>query len=400
MSEKYMVLYTSSPIKKRSGFSKSPNPFIKSPNPKINEIQEPRVSIEAITKKQSIDLKRDPNVKSIARVLPMKLIKPMKKGKKVSLAQTKNAWGIEAVGAQSSSFSGTGIVIAVLDTGIDSSHPAFAGVNLVQKDFTGEGNGDLNGHGTHCAGTIFGRDVSEARIGVAKGVSKALIGKVLGEQGGGSSQMIIDAIQWAVKEGAQVISMSLGIDFPGFVKELQAEGYPPELAASIALEGYRNNVNFFNSYANFLRIQSDVGLIGPTILIAAAGNESRRNIRPDFEIGVSPPAVSEEFISVAALGKSGRNWKIADFSNTGAKISGPGVDILSARTGGGLVEYSGTSMAAPHVAGVAALWAEKLQGEGQFNQLKWMSDLFSNASNKTLPVTKALAYGAGMVQSP
>ena len=84
------------------------------------------------------------------------------------------------MGADTSSCTGNGIVVAVLDTGIDASHPAFAGVEVIQKDFTGEGDGDQHGHGTHCAGTIFGRNVNGTRIGVAMGVKKALIGKVLG----------------------------------------------------------------------------------------------------------------------------------------------------------------------------------------------------------------------------
>ena len=61
---------------------------------------------------------------------------------------------------EGSPFTGLGIVVAVLDTGIDATHPAFAGVTLVKKNFTTEAAGDLHGHGTHCAGTIFGRDVS------------------------------------------------------------------------------------------------------------------------------------------------------------------------------------------------------------------------------------------------
>ena len=65
---------------------------------------------------------------------------------------TSTAWGIHAVGADTSSWSGDGVRVAVLDTGIDASHPAFDGVELVQRNFTGESDEDLDGHGTHCAG--------------------------------------------------------------------------------------------------------------------------------------------------------------------------------------------------------------------------------------------------------
>src|SRR5262249_4677245 len=95
-------------------------------------------------------------------------------------------------------------------------------------------DGDKQGHGTHCAGTIFGRAVDGKRIGVAPGVTKALIGKVLADDGGGNSDMIFAGIQWAVTEGAQVISMSLGFDFPGSVKRMTDDGWPIDLDLDLA----------------------------------------------------------------------------------------------------------------------------------------------------------------------
>jgi len=108
--------------------------------------------------------------------------------------------GCGSGGAVASSFSGQGVKIAVLDTGIERNHPAFAGITILEKDFSGDGDGDRNGHGTHCAGTIFGRDVGGVRIGVAKGVDQVLIGKALRDAGGGTSQMIFDAMSWCYRK--------------------------------------------------------------------------------------------------------------------------------------------------------------------------------------------------------
>lgn len=356
------------------------------------------VEVDTIGRRDLSQLARSSDVVAVAPVIPMKLVEPFDVQDVLQPAAPSIAWGVQAVGADTSPFTGNGIVVAVLDTGIDATHPAFTGVNLVQQDFTGEGNGDMHGHGTHCAGTIFGRDVNSTRIGVARGIQKALIGKVLGASGG-SSASIVNAIQWATQNGANVISMSLGIDFPGLVKQLQAGGLPPELATSRALEGYRANVQLFEKMAQFIRAGSP--FFQTTLLVAAAGNESRRDQRADFEIAVSPPAVSDGFISVAALGQSGTNFSIASFSNTGALIAGPGVNIQSAKRGGGLVSMSGTSMATPHVAGVAALWAEKLRGIGSLTPSGLTARLVaSGVTNNLVSGFDPFDVGTGMARAP
>ncbi len=274
------------------------------------------VEVADIDKRELAGVTREADVVAVAPAVPMKLVAPVDVPGIATPAASGTGWGITAVGADTSPFTGNGVVVAVLDTGIDKAHAAFSGVTLVEKDFSGEGNGDIHGHGTHCAGTIFGRDTNGSRIGVARGVNKALIGKVLGARGG-SSDEIVNAIQWAVQNGAHVLSMSLGIDFPGLVAELVGQGFPPALATTRALEGYRANVMLFERLASLVRAQS--AFLQPTVIVAAAGNESERNTDPNFEIAVSPPAVSEGIISVAALAEGAGGFTIASFSNTGAQ---------------------------------------------------------------------------------
>ncbi len=322
-----------------------------------------QVEVATLDKSQLRDVARDPAVRAVAPLMPTRLVWPVPSadpGVDPATADPGPTWGVRAVGADLSPFTGAGITVAVLDTGIDDQHPAFAGVELVQQDFSGSGDGDRQGHGTHCAGTVFGRDVDGTRIGVAPGVSQALIGKVLGDDGSGTSDMIFRGIQWAVAEGASVVSMSIGFDFPGLVKQLVEEGWPPDLATSAALEGYRANVRMFDALMAMVRAQS--AFTSGAILVAAAGNESRRELDPTYEIAVSIPAAADGVVSVGALAAGdGGGLTLAAFSNTYPQISGPGVDVLSAEAGStGLVAFNGTSMATPHVAGVLALWWEEV----------------------------------------
>jgi len=317
------------------------------------------VESETLRPQDVADQLQNPRVKGIAISMPMTLIAPFDSDIATGDGFVGNtAWGINAIEADSSPFSGAGITVAVLDTGIDSSHSAFEGVALIQENFTDEAPEDLHGHGTHVAGTIFGRNVDGKRIGVATGINKALIGKTLGE-GGGSSDRILKAITWANENGAHIISMSLGIDFPGFVDKLvNLYGYDIREATSLALEGYRANVNSFGTLARSLSAKASTN--NGSIIVAASGNESKI---PDFEIGVAPPAAAVDISAIGAAGRGDSGFEVAGFSNRRVNVVAPGVHIQSAKLGGGLIAFDGTSMATPHAAGVAALFAEKMKIE-------------------------------------
>lgn len=359
-----------------------------------------------ITSKELNDLRRDREVLAAAPSMPLEPIAPteisvLSEDEASSLSSP--TWGISAVRADESPYDGQGITVAVLDTGIDPDHPAFKGVELQRRNFTSEGDDDENGHGMHCAGTVFGQDVGNLRIGIARGVKKALIGKVLGK-GGGASETIADAINWAIENRTSIISMSLGIDFPGYVDRLVHDwSLNLKEATSIALEGYRANVNLFTQLS---RVAQERGVL----IVAASGNESRRPPQPtpNYEIAVAPPAAGTGVVAVGALSISADDkLDIAAFSNNQVNIAAPGVGVISAWPSSGgpsslLASLNGTSMATPHVTGVAVLWAQRqLKQTGRVDYITLLTQLI--ASGTKAPLVEnigAAAVGTGIVQAP
>jgi hypothetical protein len=143
----------------------------------------------------------------------------------------------------------------------------------------------------------------------------------------------------------------------------------------------------------------------PCLLVAPCGNESHRDGNAEYLLPCVLPAAARGFMSVGALGRPERNgdpYVIAPFSNTGADLIAPGIDITSARRGGKLRAMSGTTMAASHVAGIAALWAEKLsKSRGRVDIRELGARLRGQADVNKLPLgARSGDIGCGLVQAP
>jgi subtilisin len=276
-------------------------------------------------------------------------------------------WGLQVTGVGAAAETGAGTTVAVLDTGLDLEHPDFAGRDIESRSFV-EGGGtaqDGHGHGTHCTGTACGPLTPETgrRYGIAH-EARILVGKVLSDEGQGTDAEILAGISWAIESGATVVSMSLGADVD-------------EVSTAYETIGRR-------------------ALAAGTLIVAAAGNNAAR---ADGEYGfVGVPANSESIMAVGAVDGA---LAIADFSARSSSAPGgqvdlvaPGVDVYSAwplpeRTN----TISGTSMATPHVAGIAALWSQRTGATGE---ALW-SELVRAA--RRLPLASEDA-GAGLAQAP
>lgn len=278
----------------------------------------------------------------------------------VSLSETVD-WGLHLYGIPQAwaSTKGEGICVAVLDTGCQLDHPDLNGAIVGSQDFTRSPIGPLDGqgHGTHCAGTIAARKNGIGVVGVAPKCS-LLIGKVLGDSGSGSDDWVAAGIRWAVKQGADVISMSLG---------------SPSESTAIRM-------------AIIDAVESGV------FVICAAGNDGRDN-------SVNYPARFPESIAVAAVDRHGR---VARFSSRGPEvdIAAPGQDILSTYIGSHYAKLSGTSMATPFASGVVALMLSKHRQDAGDSPIRTVPELREHLSRTARDAGSTghdPAYGYGLI---
>jgi subtilisin family serine protease len=270
-------------------------------------------------------------------------------------------------------------------------------VTIHARNFTPESDHDEDGHGTHFAGIVLCRDVDGRRIGIARGVERALIGKVIGAHGG-ATDALVQAIQWAVAEGADVIAISLALDAVALERDILRGGSSARFARLHAYEAYAQNVKLFERLIALLWAQA--AFSRSVTIVAAAGNDSRRTANPPEEISARLRAAIDGVIAVAALASDERGLRIAPFSNGGAELAAPGSRALSARRGGGPEARSGTGTAAAHVTGVAALLIEKMKREG-VSGTALASRLTALATYEALQNDPSPSeIGAGLVQVP
>jgi subtilisin len=279
-------------------------------------------------------------------------------------------WGLQATLVSTSKFSGQGVKLAVLDTGVDLQHPDFKGRAFTSQSFiSGQTVQDGQGHGTHTMGTAGGpqRPASGVRRFGCAYAASLYAGKVLNNSGSSVGSSVLNGMNWAVTNKIAVISMSLGADVD-------------QVSQAFETAGRR-------------------ALQAGCLMIAAAGNNANR-AAGNFGF-VGQPANSPSIMAVAALDSQ---LRIADFSSrssaqtgTGGKvdIAAPGVNVYSSVpvNRGTHAIFSGTSMATPHVAGIAALWSQNTKQTG----MALWTTITQNARRIAGDVRDV---GSGLVQAP
>jgi subtilisin family serine protease len=256
-----------------------------------------------------------------------------------------SAWGVYRIGAMSAwgayDARGKGVTVGVLDTGVDGDHPDLKGKISAWAEFDGAGRQipgskahDSDQHGTHVAGTIVGGDGSGRWIGVAP-QAKIAAALVLDGRNGGTDAQVLAGIDWALEQGVNVISMSLGA--------LTFDPQAPTSYSAAVLTALRAGVPVVAAIGNEGHQTS--GSPGNDLFAFAVGATDPEDRPAGFSGGRTQVLVESSFIDQSVL----------PLPYSKPEVSAPGVAVESSVPGGGWAAFSGTSMATPHVAGAMAL---------------------------------------------
>ncbi|MBI3272968.1 MAG: S8 family serine peptidase [Planctomycetes bacterium] len=273
-------------------------------------------------------LLQDTRIHSVGRAPEFSLIRPLSATR--TTLKTRVTWGLTQLGVPAlwaKGLTGKGVLVGHLDTGVDAGHPALRGAvqsfalfDYMGNEVAGAQPQDSDEHGTHTAGTIAGRKVRGNAFGVAP---EAKLASALVIEGGDVVARVLGGMDWAVGQGVRVLSMSLGL-----------RGYHPD----------------------FQPVTQQLRALG-VLPVFASGNEGPGTSRSP---GNYPEALS--------VGASDARRDVASFSSSQQfarpedplvpDVIAPGDDVLSCVPGKKYSLMSGTSMATPHVAGLAALLAQ------------------------------------------
>lgn len=256
-----------------------------------------------------------------------------------------SAWGVRTIGGLSSwgayGKRGEGILVGLLDTGVDASHPDLQGKIAKWAEFDARGLAVANSkphdsasHGTHCAGTIVGGNASGRWIGVAPEAKVAAALVLNGDQGGTDAQ-ILAGIEWAITQGVDVISMSLG--------GLTMGPDVPSTYTSAILKALRLGIPVITAIGN--EGSQTSGSPGNDFLAFSVGATDERDRVAGFSGGRTQVIRQSRIFPPQSL----------PMVYSKPEVSAPGVAVLSSIPGGKWDHYNGTSMATPHVAGAIAL---------------------------------------------
>ena len=287
------------------------------------------IALGTVTKEGLAAVKRDRNVAKVLGTPRLELIRPAKAS--AARLQAQLTWGIRKLRIPAlweRGLAGKGVVVGHLDTGVDGSHPgltqsiaSFAEFDSFGREVVpGPAPYDSNDHGTHTAGTIAGRPLDNRHFGVAPG---AKLASAMVIEGGQVVARVLGGMDWAIAQGVRILSMSLGL--PGW----------------------------WDDFVPLTQVLRDRGIL------------------PVFAVGNEGPGTSRSpgnYVESLSVGAFDRLKEVARFSSsqqfarrtdpTVPDVVAPGVGVISARPGGGFQSMDGSSMATPHVAGLAALLLE------------------------------------------